>query len=105
MPRGKRRRIRVQPPVLQPCPTPAKQRYVDEHDARRAAAAYGKKIVTAERRHFDPLYGYLCACGGWHMTRRPRWDGVEHVLLYAIAEHLQQFALEAPTPEPPALAG
>lgn len=100
MPNGKRRRarrIRIQPPALAPCPTPDKQRYIDEPDAARAAAAYSRKVI-AERRHFAPLYGYLCPCGGWHMTRRPRWDGVDHVLLYAIADHLQEFALAAPDP-------
>lgn len=63
-----------------------------EPDAARAAVAYSRKVI-AERRHFAPLYGYLCPCGGWHMTRRSRWDGVDHVLLYAIADHLQAFAL------------
>jgi hypothetical protein len=95
----------VQAPVAGDCPTPAKARYVDEHDARRSAASFAHRVVKDEHRYFEPLYGYLCPCGGWHMTRRPSWDGVDHVLLYAIADHLQQFALETPTPEPPALAG
>ena len=93
MSRTKGRRRRIQPPVLAECPTPDKQRYVDEADAARAAAGYAHKVIRLERRHFEPLYGYLCPCGGWHMTRRPRWDGVDHVLLYAIADHLQAFAL------------
>lgn len=91
--RRRNARAKLQPPILAPCPTPTKQRYIDEHDARRAATAYGRHIVKDERRHFEPMFGYLCPCGGWHMTRRPRWDGVDHVLLYEIAEHLQRFAL------------
>lgn len=91
--RSRRReaRARRMPPVLAPCPTPAKQRYADESDARRATIAYAR-VHIKEGRHFDPMFGYLCPCGGWHMTRKPRWDGHDHVLLYEIAEHLQRFA-------------
>ena len=77
------------------CPTPDKGSYFSEGRARRGAMKLARRVL-GEGDHFDPVYVYRCPCGALHLTRRPSWDGVEHELLYEIAEHLQDFARERP---------
>lgn len=76
------------------CPTPDKARYPDESRARRGARMLARGVIR-DGQHFDPCYGYVCPCGTWHLTRRPSWDGVAHVLLWEIDDTLQEWATHA----------
>lgn len=78
------------------CPTPAKVAYSSVGNAQRGAAKFARMRI-ADGEHFDPMYIYRCPCGMLHLTRKPSWDGVEHELVYEVAEHLQAFARERPT--------
>lgn len=56
------------------CPTPTKQRFRTVEFAREAA------IISAMRRPVV-LFGYRCACKGWHLTSKDRWDQKRALLL------------------------
>ena len=55
------------------CKTQDKQRYPSKGAAIRAALSYSKKRGTALR-----VYRHG-ACGGWHLTKRPKRDNDSEV--------------------------
>lgn len=70
------------------CPTPGKVWARDEHGARVAAKRTARDRIAAGE-HFDPLYGYRCVCGRWHLTRAQSWDGTPNVPLWSVPDELQ----------------
>lgn len=83
------------PPVLEPCPTPAKVRLANEAHALRHARQKAQELLAAGTR-VKPMFGYLCPCGAWHLTSRDYEPAGrrDNVLIYQIADHLQDFYLE-----------
>lgn len=76
------------------CPT-GKTRHASAGTAKAAAHIFARKLneggVLAET-----IYGYRCQeCrGGWHLTRRARWNGAANVLMCVAAPlALQQWAI------------
>lgn len=74
-----------------PCPTPEKSVYANEKEAR-LGAKLTLRITIQDGQHADPLYGYLCTCKRWHLTRRAVWDGEPQILLAAVPDDLQRWA-------------
>lgn len=81
------------------CPTPLKYRATSQAHAYKHARSMARTIIN-RGDHFDPVYGYLCPCGSWHITRRPTHEGTPNTLLYEVADHLQAFAQQRPTDAP-----
>lgn len=83
----------------QRCPRPDKARFRDKRDALLGAKRQARSII-GRGELFAPLYGYVCVCGRWHLTRRAQWDGQENVLILEVPEQLQRWAQDTPAELP-----
>lgn len=74
------------------CPRPDKVAHPSRHAALVATKKRARQL-NAAGEHFDPTYGYQCACGKWHTTRLPIWKGRANELLLTVPDDLQAWAM------------
>lgn len=74
------------------CPTPQKVAYRRRSDAFGHAHQFARELITQHRRP-EPIYGYECRAGHWHITRRAEWNGVPNELLWTAPAELIEWAV------------
>lgn len=75
-----------------PCPTPLKVAHARHRDMFGGAQAVARELM-ARRVRPQPIYGYLCPCGRWHLTKRASWDGVPNELVWTAPPELIDWAV------------
>lgn len=75
------------------CPRRDKTAHRTLDDARVGAREFAREL-NRRGEHADAQYAYLCVCGRWHLTRRPRWGATVNTLAAAAApDALQEWAI------------